>query len=117
MAGAGAGAGASVNDGRIIGCDGDADCAACADGGTRVGSGGGGGIDAPTGATSGAAGGDAHPPTRPAITASANNIDARATEWRMRMGWILLEAGIALGIGIFIAWWLMRGKNDSPRDR
>ena len=31
------------------------------------------------------------------------------------MEWILLEAGIALGLGIFIAWWLMRGKNDSPR--
>ena len=33
------------------------------------------------------------------------------------MAWILLEAAVALGLGIFIAWWLMRGKNDSPRGR
>jgi hypothetical protein len=33
------------------------------------------------------------------------------------MEWILLEAAVALGLGIFIAWWLMRGKNNSPRDR
>ena len=26
-----------------------------------------------------------------------------------------VEAGLALAIGIFIAWWLMRGKNESPR--
>ena len=31
------------------------------------------------------------------------------------MEWILLEAGLALLIGIFIAWWLMHGKNESPR--
>jgi len=33
------------------------------------------------------------------------------------MEWILLEAAVALGLGVFIAWWLMRGKNDSPRDQ
>jgi hypothetical protein len=32
------------------------------------------------------------------------------------MEWILLEAAVALALLIFIAWWLMRGKNDSPRD-
>jgi len=26
------------------------------------------------------------------------------------MGWVLLEAGVALLLGIFIVWWLMRGK-------
>ena len=33
------------------------------------------------------------------------------------MEWILLESAIALGLGLFIAWWLMHGKNKSPRDR
>jgi len=33
------------------------------------------------------------------------------------MGWILLEAAVALALAIFIAWWLMRGKNESPRDK
>jgi len=33
------------------------------------------------------------------------------------MEWILLEAAVALGLAIFIAWWLLRGKLGSPRDR
>ena len=33
------------------------------------------------------------------------------------MEWILLEAVVALGLALFIAWWLMRGKKNSPRDR
>lgn len=33
------------------------------------------------------------------------------------MEWILIEAAVALGLGLFIAWWLMRGKNHSPRER
>ena len=33
------------------------------------------------------------------------------------MEWILLEAALALGLAIFFVWWLMRGKQDSPRDK
>jgi hypothetical protein len=31
------------------------------------------------------------------------------------MIWVLLEAGIALGLAIFIVWWTMRGKNDPDK--
>jgi hypothetical protein len=33
------------------------------------------------------------------------------------MIWVLLEAGIALGLAIFIVWWTMRGRNDDPDKR
>ena len=33
------------------------------------------------------------------------------------MEWILLEAAVALGLGIFIAWWLLHGKDKPPRDK
>jgi hypothetical protein len=30
------------------------------------------------------------------------------------MGWILLEAGVALAIGIFIVWWTMGARRKPP---
>ena len=77
------------------------------------GSGGGGvgtGIGAGTtaGASDVTAGGVAQPAST--INPAANQ------QWSVRMEWILLEAAVALGLGIFIAWWLMRGKGNSPRD-
>jgi hypothetical protein len=32
------------------------------------------------------------------------------TEGSARMEWVLLEAALALALGLFIVWWLMRGK-------
>jgi hypothetical protein len=72
-----------------------------------------------------AAGGSAIAGARPAGGASrggvaqpANRITPAANQhWRARMEWILLEAAVALGLAIFFAWWLVRGKLDSPRDR
>lgn len=33
------------------------------------------------------------------------------------MGWILLEAGVALGIGLFIVWWTIpRKRQDAGKD-
>lgn len=71
---------------------------------------GGGGIACPTGGAFGATGGGVAQP--------AKQINPMASQqWRWRMEWILLEAAVALGLGLFIAWWLMRGKNHSPRER
>jgi hypothetical protein len=34
------------------------------------------------------------------------------------MGWILLEAGVALAIGLFIVWWTWpKKRQDPPGDR
>jgi hypothetical protein len=34
------------------------------------------------------------------------------------MGWILLEAGVALGIALFIVWWTWpKKRQDPPADR
>jgi hypothetical protein len=30
------------------------------------------------------------------------------------MGWILLEAGVALAIGLFIVWWTWPNKRQEP---
>jgi hypothetical protein len=35
---------------------------------------------------------------------------AWTNEAELAMEWVLLEAGIALFLAVFIAWWLMRGK-------
>lgn len=53
----------------------------------------------------------------PATNKVSVTMDASKIGKGRDMEWILLEAAIALGIGIFIAWWLMRGKDRSPRDR
>jgi len=33
------------------------------------------------------------------------------------MGWILLEALLALGVAIAIVWWTMSGRRKPPKDR
>jgi hypothetical protein len=85
--------------------------------GTGTGDGGGGGIDGggsgcgdgiegTTGCGTGRStvgGGVAHP----ARIRTAQQAARKADE---TMGWVLLEAGVALLLGIFIVWWLMRGK-------
>ena len=54
---------------------------------------------------------------QPTTNAASATMYARERTGGLDMEWILLEAAIALGIGVFIAWWLMRGKDRSPRDR
>jgi hypothetical protein len=33
------------------------------------------------------------------------------------MAWILLEAFVALALGLFIVWWTMRGRRRHPQER
>ena len=76
-------------------------CGACGGGGTRAG--------AATGGGAGAGGGGVAQP-------ASSNSPVASQKWEIRMEWILLEAAVALGLGIFIAWWLLHGKNKPPRD-
>jgi len=51
--------------------------------------------------------------------ASAMPPAAQAARWHQgdrnrKMGWILLEAFLALALGIFIVWWTMRGRPKPP---
>ena len=78
-------------------------CDVASDGGRDVGN-----VSGDSGAVAGVV---EHPATT--ITRTDDNERTRGRN----MEWILLEAAIALGIGVFIAWWLMRGKDRSPRDR
>ena len=71
--------------------------------------GGGTGAGAATGGGAGAGGGEV---AQPASIKSPVASQKR----EIRMEWILLEAAVALGLGIFIAWWLLHGKNKPPRD-
>ena len=68
---------------------------------------GGGGIGTAAGAAGAADGNGA---MAGGVAQPANNNSIAQQQWRTRMEWILLEAAVALGLGLFIAWWLMRGK-------
>jgi hypothetical protein len=75
--------------------------------------GGGGGIDGGAEGAGGGATGTTGCGTggggvaQPATIRRAQQAARKADE---TMGWVLLEAGVALLLGIFIVWWLMRGK-------
>jgi hypothetical protein len=68
----------------------------------------------------GAGGAIAHPASSTATHAAARQ--PRRSEGRGRMGWILLEALVALLIAVGIVWWTMGPKRktrrrDPPADR
>ena len=80
------------------------------DGATLTGADGGGGTTTGAAGRSTTAGGVAQPATSSAAvmdSAAPRRADNEANE---AMGWVLLKAGVALLLGIFIVWWLMRGK-------